>query len=267
MKRTKAIIIAAAALAALLTGCGKSEAEQVADIYGFFAKDTTIRDSYEKINRVCPKRTAGLPGSYDIIDYFTMMADRCNAGADVKFFELKSGRGRDILIEIPGKLKDRITLVAAAADTWSDSLSVRNDDLGCIAAFEVLNAYRSLRIKPENTIRILLYQSMGNSMEGLQPYLDYSLPKDEEHIMQMFLTSDEKGPRKLFTVGEPPRIYNTFMKVIPPLFEGYGEYAFERGGQRHEGWNLKAPLYRYNIDREDAANDIAAVVSLIVLMN
>ena len=57
------------------------------------------------------------------------------------------------------------------------------------------------------------------------------------------------------------------MKVIPPLFEGYGEYAFERGGQRHEGWNLKAPLYRYNIDREDAANDIAAVVSLIVLMN
>lgn len=267
MKRITTIIIAAAALAALLTGCGKSEAERVADIYAFFGQDTTIADSYEKINRVCPDRPAGLSGSNDIIDYFTMMASRCKGKSDINFFDMGPGKGRDILLEIPGKEKDRVTLVAAAADTWRDSLTTKNDDLGCIAAFEVFNAFKSLKIKPRNTIRILLYQDVAGSHAGLRPYLEYSRSKDEEHLMQLFLTSDPEGPRKTFTVGEPTSIYRTFTKVIPPFFEGYGNYTFDRGEQRFEAWELKAPFYTYNIDRNDAANDIAAVVSLVMLMD
>ncbi len=269
MKRTLTIILTVAALAALLSGCGKSEAEQIAEVYSFFSEDSSIAESYNKINKVCPDRPAGLSGTNDLIDYFTMMADRCGAGSDVNIFDMGPGKGRNILFEIPGKGKEKnkVTLIAAAVDTWSDSLSTRNDDLGCIAAFEVLNAYKSLNIKTRSTIRVYLYESLGKDL-GAASYAEYSKSHpDEEHQMVFLLTSDQNAPKKVFAVGEPASIFRTFAKVIPPYFEGYGEYTFERGETRAEAFPFKAPLYRYNIDRDDAVNDISAVVSLIILLN
>ena len=86
--------------------------------------------------------------------------------------------------------------------------------------------------------------------------------------MQILLTSEADGPKKTFTIGEPASVFRTFNKVIPPFFEGYGEYTFERGEKKTpDGWPLRAPFYKYNIDRDDAVNDIAAVVSLLTLLN
>ena len=268
MKRITKLILVCAAAIFTMAGCGKSEKERVAAIYGFFAEDTTAADAMTKINRVCPLRPAGSQGAADIIDYFTMMADRSGAGSDVTFLDVPGGKGRDILMEIPGKNKNSIVLVTAAADTWKDSLSTSNSDAACVAAYEVLNAFKSLRIKPYNTVRILLYADCWGAHTGLKPYVDLINGRgDENHVMQLNLTSDPGKPFKTFTIGEPSSIYRSFAKIIPPFFEEYGDYTFERGESTLGEWDLKAPFYHYNIDRNDIENDAAAIASLITLLN
>ncbi|MBO4570563.1 MAG: hypothetical protein J5699_01395 [Bacteroidales bacterium] len=268
MKRISILTLCAALLALSLTGCGKSEKERIEAIYGFFATDTTAADAMLKINKVCPLRPAGGEGASDIIDYFTMMANRCGAGNNVTFFDVPGGKGRDIMMEIPGRNKKSVVLVTAAADTWSDSLATHNSDAACVAAFEVLNAFKSLKIKPRNTVRILIYADCWGAHTGLRPYIDYIKGRPEEnHSMQVNLISDPAAPKKVFTIGEPSNVYRTFAKVVPPYFEGYGNYTFERGEITPGDWDLKAPFYQYNIDREDLANDAAAVASMITLLN
>ena len=268
MKRISILTLTAVLTALCLAGCGKSEKERIADIYGFFAADSTAADAMVKINKVCPLRPAGGEGASDIVDYFTMMASRCGAENNITFFDVPGGRGRDILMEIPGRNKKSVVLVTAAVDTWSDSLATHNSDAACVAAFEVLNAFKSLKIKPRNTVRILLYADCWGAHTGLRPYIDYIKGRPEEsHAMQVNLISDPGAPHKVFTIGEPSNVYRTFAKVVPPYFEEYGQYTFERGEMTPDDWDLKTPFYQYNIDREDMAADIAAVVSLITLLN
>lgn len=264
---TRFILVCSAAICAM-AGCTKSEKERVEAIYGFFAADTTVADSYRKINRVCPDRPAGSQGAADIIDYFTMMASRSGADDDISFLDAPGGKGRGILMEIPGKNRNSIILVTAASDTWSDSLSVHNGDAACIAAYEVLNAFKRLRIKPYNTVRILIYPDCSGTHAGFRPYASrLSGNPEENHVVQINLTSDPDAPMKTFTIGEPTDIFRTFMKVIPPFFEGHGEYTFQRGEYTPEGWGLRIPFYHYNIDRNDMSKDIAAVVSLVALLS
>ncbi|MBR5056603.1 MAG: hypothetical protein IKX03_05350, partial [Bacteroidales bacterium] len=221
-----------------------------------------------KINRVCPDRPAGSQGAADIVDYFTMAASHSGAEKNLTFLDVPGRKGRDILMEIPGKNKKSIVLVTAAVDTWSDSLATYNSDAACIAAYEVLNAFKSQKIKPYNTVRILLYPDCQGAHTGMRPYIDMIKErKDETHTMHLNLTSDPAKPFKTFTVGEPTPVYRAFTKIIPPYFEGYGNYTFERGETTLGDWDLKAPFYHYTVDSNDIAGDAAAIASLITLLN
>lgn len=282
MKRIRTTLIAAAAAILSTAACSNPSIEdRMAGFFEFCNEDQAVEEAATKINRVCPDRPTGSRGAEDIIDYFMLKGNDIVSGRNIKTIDVP-GAGRNIVIDIPGrkrKCKD-IVLVIAPADTWTEkvtTVSAENDTLqmevrrdnsvACASALEIARAFRKTGVKPNSTIRILIYQEQGGRHVGVHPYIEYAKSRGENHLVQLYLTSDPNGEKKLFTIGEPTAIYRTFAEIIPPYFEKYG-YKFERGEDiTPDGWAIRSPFYTFNIDPADSARDIAAAASLITMLD
>lgn len=282
MKRIRTNIIVAAAALLCAAACGNPSIEnRMAGFFEFCSNDNAVEEAVSKINRVCPDRVVGSQGAEDIIDYFTLQGNKAINSRNIKIIDVP-GAGRDIVIDIKGsKRKNKnVVLIAAPADTWTERVTTvsaegdtvqmkvkRDNAVACAAAFEIARAFKETKIKPTSTIRVLIYQDNAGKHAGLHPYIEYALSRGENHLVQLYLTSDPNGSKKLFTIGEPTAIYRTFSEVVPPYFEKYG-YKFERGeSTAPDGWGVKSPFYRFNIDPADSAKDIAAAASLITILD
>ena len=282
MKRIRTNIIAAAAAILCSAACSNpSIEERMAGFFEFCSGDTAVEEAVSKIGRVCPDRPYGSQGADDIIDYFTLKGHDLVNGRRIEIIDVPGG-GRDIAIDIKGRKRKpkNVVLIAAPADTWTEKVTTvtadndtvqlqvkRDNAVACAAALEIARAFKETGVKPNSTIRVLIYQEKGGKHAGLKPYVEYSLGRGENHIVQLYLTSDPNGQKKMFKIGEPKQIYRTFEKIIPPYFEKYG-YAFERDEEiTPEGWEIRDPFYTFNIDPENPAKDIAAAASLLTILD
>lgn len=282
MKRITTNIVAAAAAIICSAACGNSSIEErMAGFFEFCGEDQSVEEAVSKIGRVCPDRPAGSQGAEDIIDYFTLKGNEIVSGRHIKTIDVP-GAGRNIIIDIPSrkrKCKD-IVLIAAPADTWTEQITTvtadndtlqmqvkRDNAIACAAAFEIAKAFKKTKVKPNSTIRVLIYQEKGGKHIGLHPYIEYALGRGEDHLFQLYLTSDQNGTKKHFTIGEPSSIYRKFAEFIPQYFKEYG-YTFERGEEiTPDGWGIRSPYYTLNIDPANPAQDIAAAASLITMLD
>lgn len=261
------IILALAALASV--SCARYSVEQqIEKIYQHAAADTTTLMTLDKIERNLPERASGTQDNSDAADYLAMLADKEAKISNIWSQNIGDGTDHNIVAELKNKKSTgNVIIVSAAVNNWTDTLGVNHDNAAaCVAALKVVETLKSLGLNGHNTVRLLLYQDGEGTHDGLREYASIAKEKDETTLMQMDITS-ENDESNIFHIGENPRIFDELVKVVPPYLEKYGPYEFVNRKAITAEWPVKAPCYSYNVNKATLDKDIAAIASLIYLLN
>ena len=125
--------------------------------------------------------------------------------------------GRNIVAEIPGKVNpNHIILISAHVDSWFNSQGAQDNASGCVAAIEVLRAYKKLRMKPRNTIRIVLYQDEEINLSGLKEFARISKEKQESFVFTSSLIAEQVNLSD-FTFMKIRVISKGWKRFLPPI--------------------------------------------------
>lgn len=199
------------------------------------------------------------------------LSQRLKDDVDAKVFlrtncmMLKDTIGHNVIGELRGsKYPDQYITVGGHLDSWDVAEGAHDDGTGCVQSIEVLRAFKAAGIKPERTLRVVLFANEENGTRGGRKYAEIAKAQQEKHIFA--LESDAGGftPRGFTTTMDAAK--KAKMDSWKTLFAPYGIYDFEEPGggvdvgQLHEALGtpmaeLSPDSQRY-FDIHHAANDV-----------
>jgi len=134
----------------------------------------------------------------------------------------------NVIAEIRGsKYPEKIMLVGGHIDCWDNSQGAHDDGAGCIQAMEVIRIFRDLNIKPENTIRVVLFMDEEVAQRGAIKYAETVKEKNENHIVA--IESDRGAASPFGFTIDADSSFISFIQSFRPLLINYGLYFFEKG--------------------------------------
>ncbi|HOG42270.1 MAG TPA: M20/M25/M40 family metallo-hydrolase [Bacteroidales bacterium] len=191
--------------------------------------------------------------------------------------------GRNLVAEIPGKVNpNHIILISAHVDSWFNSQGAHDNASGCVAAIEVLRAYKELRMKPRNTIRIVLYQDEEMNLSGLKEFARIAREKGESFLFDLEIDSGAGKPVG-FHIFDSEDYFTKMEEVLTPYLEPRGLTLTYNDSDRD--WPLKTyytlvsdreEYFKYhhssldnfeNINPETFKESIAAITTFVFLMD
>lgn len=138
----------------------------------------------------------------------------------------------NVIAEIRGSVHpEEIILVGGHLDSWDMGEGAHDDGAGVVHAMEVLHLFKTLDIRPERTIRCVLFMNEENGLKGGYKYAEVAKEKGEIHLAA--IESDAGGfvPRGFSVAGEEgikARCLKT-LESWKPLFKPYLVHYFEAG--------------------------------------
>lgn len=98
---------------------------------------------------------------------------------------------------------ENIITVGGHLDSWDLAEGAHDDGTGITQSIEVLRMFKSLNMKPRNTIRAVMFMNEENGLRGGLKYAEFAKQNKEKHIAA--IESDEGGfsPRG-FTIEDSP---------------------------------------------------------------
>ncbi|MFC2119017.1 M20/M25/M40 family metallo-hydrolase [Bacteroidota bacterium] len=88
--------------------------------------------------------------------------------------------------EIRGsKYPDEYIVIGGHLDAWDNSEGAHDDGGGCMQSIEILRIFKTLGIKPERSIRAVMFMDEEISQRGGAKYADEVRRKGEKHIVAM----------------------------------------------------------------------------------
>ncbi|MFB9053035.1 M20/M25/M40 family metallo-hydrolase [Formosa undariae] len=179
----------------------------------------------------------------------------CKQLADVKSY--------NVIGEITGsQFPNEYIIVGGHLDSWDLGDGSHDDGAGIVQSMEVLRLFKTLKIKPKHSIRVVMFMNEENGLRGATEYAKEAKAKGEKHVVS--LESDAGGftPRGFsFDCTEA-----SFNKILgwKPLFEPYLIHYFIQGGAGADVRPLKTdsnitaglrPDSQRYFDHHHAAND------------
>jgi hypothetical protein len=146
---------------------------------------------------------------------------------------LPDATSHNVIAEIKGsKYPNEIILVGGHLDSWDTGEGAHDDGAGVVQSIEVLNLFKSMGMKPERTIRCVLFMNEENGARGAEDYANMVKENGEHHIAA--IESDRGGfsPRG-FTVDGQDGVKEACMelllgwaKLLKPFDLHYFEYGY-----------------------------------------
>ena len=137
--------------------------------------------------------------------------------------------GHNIIGELRGSTyPDEIITVGGHLDSWDNCEGAHDDGAGCVQTIEILRAFKAIGLKPQRTIRFVLFANEENGLRGGNKYADEAKLKKEKHILA--IESDAGGftPRGMGLTGSEEQ-YQKFLGWRP-FFIQYGATDLVKGG-------------------------------------
>ena len=135
----------------------------------------------------------------------------------------------NVVGEIRGsKFPEEIISVGGHLDSWDLAEGAQDDGAGIVQSIEVLRAIKTVVLKPQRTIRAVMFMNEENGGRGAEKYLELAKANKEKHLFG--LESDAGGftPRG-FSFDVPEKAFEK-MKGWENLFYPYGASNFTKGG-------------------------------------
>lgn len=135
----------------------------------------------------------------------------------------------NVIGELEGlKHPNEIILVGGHLDSWDVGEGAHDDGAGVVQSMEVLRMFKDLKIKPQRTIRVVLFANEEFGLSGGKAYAAEAEAKKEKHIVALESDSGGFSPRGFgFTAND--KNYNQILQW-KSLFEPYNIHIFARGG-------------------------------------
>ncbi|WP_434035300.1 M20/M25/M40 family metallo-hydrolase [Formosa sp. 4Alg 33] len=177
--------------------------------------------------------------------------------------QLEDVKSYNVIGEITGsQFPNEYIIVGGHLDSWDLGDGSHDDGAGIVQSMEVLRLFKTLKIKPKHSIRVVMFMNEENGLRGATEYAKEAKSKGEKHVVS--LESDAGGftPRGFsFDCTEA-----SFNKILgwKPLFEPYLIHYFIQGGAGADVRPLKTdtnitaglrPDSQRYFDHHHAAND------------
>ena len=140
----------------------------------------------------------------------------------------------NVVGEITGSTHpEKIMIVGGHLDSWDLGDGSHDDGAGCVQSMEVLEIFKKLNYKPQNTIRVVLFMNEENGVKGGQKYEELSTKISENHIFALESDSGGFSPRG-FSVDSDEINFNK-IQSWEPLLKPYLLHIFVKG---HSGVDI-----------------------------
>jgi hypothetical protein len=149
------------------------------------------------------------------------LKQNCKNYPDVKSY--------NVIGEIKGSENpEKIILVGGHLDSWDLGDGAHDDGAGVVQSMEVLNIFKSLKLRPKNTLRVVLFMNEENGGRGAAAYAKRAKKLNEEHILAIESDAGGFSPRG-FSFDCNDEYFN---KIITwkDYFEPYLIHYFKKGG-------------------------------------
>jgi carboxypeptidase Q len=134
----------------------------------------------------------------------------------------------NVIGELTGsRYPDQIITIGGHLDSWDTGEGAHDDGAGIAHCLEAMRILKTRRIRPEHTIRVVLYMNEENGNRGGHGYADQAKEKGEQHIAAV--ESDRGGfsPRGFECDG--PDAALQMIRRFETLLQPYGLHHFEKG--------------------------------------
>lgn len=139
-------------------------------------------------------------------------------------------KSHNVIAEIKGsKYPNEVIVIGGHLDAWDMAEGAHDDGAGIVHSMEVIYLFKKLGIKPEHTIRVVLFMNEENGTRGAKAYAAYAKTSGEKHIAA--IESDAGGftPRG-FTL-DCGDAYRDYIKTkFAPVLCYFGICDFSRNG-------------------------------------
>lgn len=154
-------------------------------------------------------------------DLYFFFRTTCLAGPDVPSF--------NVIGEIRGSaFPNEIITIGGHLDAWDIAEGAHDDGGGCIQSIEVLRLLQTAGIRPEHTIRAVMFMDEEVAQRGAQMYAQEALRKGEKHIAALESDRGVFRPKALAVTGNPDQMKK--LAGWQPLFDPYDIKLVTGGG-------------------------------------
>ena len=164
-----------------------------------------------------------------------------------------------LVAEFPGKAKaPQISMISASLD----------DPKACALLLEVLEAYKSIKIQHDNTIRAIFYAPAPDSTRasGLAAINQDLHESGEFNSFDIELSTRGEQPLHTFILEENPTFAEKMIQVLPGYLAPLGDYQVVCVTP-DPAWPLKGSIYRYHINPAEFQKEAAVVTAFTFLLN
>lgn len=148
----------------------------------------------------------------------------------------------NIIAELKGsKNPGNIILVGGHYDSWFNTPGANDDGAGCMQAIDIIRTFKDLGIRPENTIRVVLFMDEEMNQTGAKIYAENYRKESRPHIAA--IESDAGGA---LPSGFSVQASDSIFKHIVALSEYFKQYDIYNSSTGHAGVDI-APLEEFGI--------------------
>ena len=158
------------------------------------------------------------------------LKQNCKNYPDVKSY--------NVIGEIKGSENpEKIILVGGHLDSWDLGDGAHDDGAGVVQSMGVLNIFKSLKFKPKNTLRVVLFMNEENGGRGASAYAKRTKKLKEEHVLALESDAGGFSPRG-FSFDCNDKYFNKIL-TWKDYFEPYLIHYFKKGGSAADVAPLK----------------------------
>ncbi|GAB2783295.1 hypothetical protein HNQ93_002286 [Hymenobacter luteus] len=148
--------------------------------------------------------------------------------------QLPEVKSYNVVGEIKGsKYPDEIITVGGHLDSWDLAQGAHDDGTGCTQSMEVLRLLKASGLRPERTIRAVLFMNEENGVRGGNKYAELAKAAGEKHLAAMESDGGGFTPRGFNIEADPATVRK--VQQWQPLFAPYGSAEFSAG---HAGTDI-----------------------------
>ncbi len=154
----------------------------------------------------------------------------------------ESVQTHNIIAEIKGsKNPEQIIVLGAHTDAWFNTDGAHDDGAGCVQIMDVIRLYKELNIRPNHTIRVVLYMDEEETQTGAREYAEGVKTKNEKHIAAIETDAGGFLPLGFSVDAEETQI--SALQNLGKILSDYGIYHIEKG---HGGVDI-GPLKEFGV--------------------
>jgi hypothetical protein len=135
----------------------------------------------------------------------------------------------NVIGEIRGaRYPDEIITVGGHLDSWDLGEGAHDDGAGCVQSIEVIAAIKTLELRPQRTIRAVMFMNEENGLNGARAYADSAESKKEKHVYAIESDLGAFSPVYITLGGTPTQ--NERVRQWLPLLRQYWVLHMPEGG-------------------------------------